>query len=189
MWDGRPGFTSARSARGSGRLDSGGPATGQQARPVDPKTGAIKEYTLKSAFTGPHAWRGQDGNIWFYRNNAALIGKLDPNTGVVTEYPLPDANAKDPHTSISTRAECSGSRCSNRISSAGLIRDRRDQSSSPRRREVASLWADVNAQAFRVRRIRSNKIATIDPKTLAIKDTRCPARMRDRAASRSVPTA
>jgi virginiamycin B lyase len=49
---------------------------------VDPKTGAIREYTLKSVFTGPHA----------------LIGKLDPVSGVVTEYPMPDSKARDPHT-------------------------------------------------------------------------------------------
>jgi virginiamycin B lyase len=66
---------------------------------VDPKTNAIKEYTLKSAFTGPHGLaEDKAGNIWFTGNNTALIGKLDPNTGIVTEYPMPDANAKDPHT-------------------------------------------------------------------------------------------
>jgi virginiamycin B lyase len=66
---------------------------------VDPKTGAIREYSLKSAFTGPHGLaEDKTGNIWFTGNNTALIGKLDPNTGLVTEYPLPDPNAKDPHT-------------------------------------------------------------------------------------------
>jgi len=38
------------------------------------------------------------GNVWFTGNNTALIGKLDPATGIVTEYPMPDPNAKDPHT-------------------------------------------------------------------------------------------
>src|ERR1700736_1143857 len=66
---------------------------------VDPKTGAIREYTLKSPFTGPHGLaEDKAGNIWFTGNNTALIGKLDPNTGGVTEYPMPDPNAKDPHT-------------------------------------------------------------------------------------------
>lgn len=33
---------------------------------VDPKTGAIQEYTLKSAFSGPHGLvDDKDGNIWF----------------------------------------------------------------------------------------------------------------------------
>jgi virginiamycin B lyase len=66
---------------------------------LDPKTGDIKEFTLKSRHTGPHGLTedGQ-GNIWFTGNNQGLIGKFDPNTGVTTEYPLPDPAAKDPHT-------------------------------------------------------------------------------------------
>jgi virginiamycin B lyase len=66
---------------------------------LDPKTGAIREYSLKSAFTGPHGLaEDKAGNVWFTGNNTALIGKLDPQTGLVTEYPLPDPNARDPHT-------------------------------------------------------------------------------------------
>jgi virginiamycin B lyase len=66
---------------------------------IDPKTGAIREYTLKSPHTGPHGFaEDKDGNIWFTGNNAGLIGKLDPKTGVTTEFPLPDPKAKDPHT-------------------------------------------------------------------------------------------
>jgi virginiamycin B lyase len=66
---------------------------------LDPKTGAIREYSLKSAFTGPHGLaEDKAGNVWFTGNNTALIGKLDPKTGLVSEYPLPDPNAKDPHT-------------------------------------------------------------------------------------------
>ncbi len=66
---------------------------------IDPKTGAIREYTLKSPHTGPHGFaEDKDGNIWFTGNIAGLIGKLDPKTGITTEYPLPDPKAKDPHT-------------------------------------------------------------------------------------------
>ena len=95
-----PGCASARSAGRSGRLD----LVGRRNWPTSsagsiPKTGAIREYTLKSAFTGPHGLvDDKAGNIWFTGNLTGLIGKLDPNTGIVTEYPLPDPNAKDPHT-------------------------------------------------------------------------------------------
>jgi len=66
---------------------------------IDPKTGAIREYTLKSPYSGPHGLaEDKDGNIWFTGNNLGLIGKLDPKTGITTEYPLPDKSAKDPHT-------------------------------------------------------------------------------------------
>jgi len=66
---------------------------------IDPKTGAIREYSLKSAHSGPHGLaEDKDGNIWFTGNNLGLIGKLDPKTGVTTEYPLNNKDAKDPHT-------------------------------------------------------------------------------------------
>src|SRR5207244_13619510 len=61
-------------------------------------TGAIKEYRLKTAHTGPHGLvEDRSGAVWFTGNNAGLIGKLDPKTGAVSEYPLPDPEAKDPH--------------------------------------------------------------------------------------------
>ncbi len=68
---------------------------------LDPKTGEMKEFTLKSRHTGPHGLtEDKQGNIWFTGNNTALIGKFDPKTGATTEYPLPDPAAKDPHTLI-----------------------------------------------------------------------------------------
>ena len=68
---------------------------------VDPKTGATKEFILKSPHTGPHGLtEDKDGNIWFTGNNQGLIGKFDPKSGTTTEYPLPDKNARDPHTLI-----------------------------------------------------------------------------------------
>ena len=92
--------------------------TGQLANKLgrlDPRTGAIREYTMKSAATGPHGLaEDKAGNIWFTGNSAALIGKLDPSTGLVTEYPLPDAKAKDPHTLKFDQSECCGSRCNSR---------------------------------------------------------------------------
>jgi sugar lactone lactonase YvrE len=66
---------------------------------VDPKTGQAKEYKLKTPHSGPHGITADaQGNIWYTGNNAGLIGKLDPKSGEVTEYPLPDPNARDPHT-------------------------------------------------------------------------------------------
>jgi virginiamycin B lyase len=68
---------------------------------LDPKTGQIREYKMKTVRTNPHGLaEDKDGNIWFTGNFAGLIGKLDPKTGEVTEYPLPDPNARDPHTMV-----------------------------------------------------------------------------------------
>jgi virginiamycin B lyase len=140
---------------------------------VDPKTGTIKEYTLKSAFTGPHGLaEDKSGNIWFTGNNAALIGKLDPNTGLVTEYPLPDPTAKDPHT---LNFDQSGmlwftvqqSNFVGRLDPAtGAIK--LIISPTPKSRPYGLM---INAQGIPVFvEFGSNKIATIDPKTLAIKE-------------------
>src|SRR5207244_8357203 len=68
--------------------------TGQMANVlgrVDPKTGNVKEFPLKTAHSGPHGLvEDSDGNIWYTGNTGALIGRLDPKTGAVTEYPMPD---------------------------------------------------------------------------------------------------
>jgi len=68
---------------------------------VDPKTGAMREYTLKTPHTAPHGLtEDKDGNIWFTGNFIGIIGKLDPKTGLTTEYPLPDPKAIDAHTLV-----------------------------------------------------------------------------------------
>ncbi|TMA13092.1 MAG: cytochrome C [Deltaproteobacteria bacterium] len=74
-------------------------------RPHDPlaaRDGSqVKEYPLKTAHSGPHGLvEDKDGNIWYTGNTGALIGKLDPKTGAVTEYKMPDPDANDPHTLI-----------------------------------------------------------------------------------------
>jgi virginiamycin B lyase len=68
---------------------------------IDPETGTMREYTLKSPHSGPHGLtEDKDGNIWFTGNVGSFIGKLDPKTGITTEYAMPDPKAKDPHTLI-----------------------------------------------------------------------------------------
>jgi virginiamycin B lyase len=76
--------------------------TGQGANKLgrlDPKTGEFKEYALKTPNSGPHGLvADQDGNIWFTAISAGYVGKLNPKTGEIAEY-RPDAGSKiDPHT-------------------------------------------------------------------------------------------
>ena len=140
---------------------------------VDPKTGTIREYTLKSAFTGPHGLvEDKSGNIWFTGNLLGLIGKLDPATGIVTEYPLPDPNAKDPHTLnfdqsgilwFTVQQANMVGRLDPATGAIKLI-----TSPTPKSRPYG---IHINAQGIPVFvEFGSNKIATIDPKTLAIKE-------------------
>jgi virginiamycin B lyase len=70
---------------------------------LDPKTGAIKEYPLKTKTPNPRPHgltEDSAGNIWYTGNGNGTVGKLDPKTGLVTEYPMPDPAARDPHTPI-----------------------------------------------------------------------------------------
>ena len=68
---------------------------------VDPKTGAMKEYPLKTPQSRPHGLvADKAGNIWYTGIARNYIGKLDPKTGAVTEYPMPDPKARGPHTPI-----------------------------------------------------------------------------------------
>jgi virginiamycin B lyase len=144
---------------------------------LDPKTGAIKEYSLQSAFTGPHGLvEDKAGNIWFTGNTSGLIGKLDPATGVVTEYPMPDPNAKDPHT---LNFDQSGilwftvqqANMVGRLDPAtGTIK--LVTSPTPKSRPYG---IQINAKGIPVFvEFGANKIATIDPATLAIKEYTLP---------------
>jgi len=78
--------------------------TGQMANVlgrIDPTTGNVREYPLKTAHSGPHGLvEDKDGNIWYTGNTGALIGKLDPKTGLVSEYKITEPNVSDPHTLI-----------------------------------------------------------------------------------------
>src|SRR5208337_24373 len=68
---------------------------------LDPKTGQIKEYPLKTPDSGPHGLvSDKDGNIWFTANYKGYIGELNPRTGEVIAFPMPDPAARDPHTVI-----------------------------------------------------------------------------------------
>lgn len=140
---------------------------------VDPKTGAVREYTLKSAFTGPHGLvDDKAGNIWFTGNNAGLIGKLDPNTGLVTEYPLPDPKARDPHTlnfdqnGILWFTVQQANMLGRLDPASGEIK--LVTSPTPKSRPYGIV---INAQGVPVFvEFGANKIGTIDPKTMAIKE-------------------
>ena len=81
--------------------------TGQSANKLgrlDPRTGEMREYPLKTKLSGPHGLiDDKDGNVWYAGNWAAHVGKLDPKTGDITEYKMPDPKARDPHTPLFDR--------------------------------------------------------------------------------------
>lgn len=78
--------------------------TGQRANKLgrlDPNTGAFKEYPLKTPNSGPHGLTAdKDGNIWFTAISEGYVGKLDPKSGEITEYRPSDGSEIDPHTPV-----------------------------------------------------------------------------------------
>ncbi len=67
---------------------------------IDPATGAIKEYELP-ANSKPHTVEiDAKGNIWYTGNANGTLGYLDPKTGKITVFKMPDPKAKDPHTLV-----------------------------------------------------------------------------------------
>jgi virginiamycin B lyase len=53
-------------------------------------TGTIATYSTPTPGSGPAKITvGPDGALWFTENNAGYIGRLDPSTGAITEYPIP----------------------------------------------------------------------------------------------------
>ena len=66
---------------------------------VNPKTGEIREFPLKTG-SGPHGLElDRDGNVWFTANQAGYVGSLDPKTGDVVEHKMPEG-VRDPHTPL-----------------------------------------------------------------------------------------
>ena len=76
------------------------------------KTGKITEYKTRTPMSGPHGLADDaEGNIWYTGNSKSHVGKLDVKTGQFTEYKMPDAKARDPHTPIfDQQGQCCGSR-------------------------------------------------------------------------------
>jgi len=114
----------------------------------------------------------REGNIWFTGNHTSIIGKLDPKTGSVTEYPMPDPKAKDPH---SLAFDQSGilwftaqqgnmmGRLDPKTGEIKLI-----TSATPRSRPYGIM---INSKGVPfVVLFGTNKVAAIDPETMAIRE-------------------
>jgi virginiamycin B lyase len=140
---------------------------------LDPHTGEIKEYRLKTPNAGPHGLAADtDGNIWYTGNFKAHIGKLNPHTGDVTEYPMPDPAARDPHTPTFDHQGTlwftvqGGNMVGRLIPQTGELT--LVTSPTPQSRPYGMV---VNAKGlpFFVE-FGANKIASIDPHTMAIRE-------------------
>lgn len=78
--------------------------TGQRANKLgrlDPTSGQFKEYPLRTPDSGPHGLvSDRDGNIWFTAISKGYVGKLNPDTGDIMEYRASGGREIDPHTPV-----------------------------------------------------------------------------------------
>jgi virginiamycin B lyase len=150
--------------------------TGQMANVlgrVDPKTGKVKEYPLKTAHSGPHGLvEDNGGNIWYTGNTGAHIGKLDPKTAEVTEFKILDPNVHDPHTLIFDHAGIlwftaqSGNRIGRLDPKVGEIKLLTPPTNGARPYGMA-----VNSKnVVFFDEFGTNRIGSVDPKTLQIRE-------------------
>lgn len=60
----------------------------------------MTEYPLP-ANADPHTVSiDRAGGVWYTGNHNRTVGRLDPATGEITEFKMPDPAARDPHTAV-----------------------------------------------------------------------------------------
>ncbi len=150
---------------------------------LDPQSGAFKEYALKVEDSGPHGLvADREGNIWFTGNFKGYIGKLDPKTGVVTEYKMLNAKAEDPHSLV-----FDGNGILWFTVQVGNFVGRLDPKSGQMH---LMLVGTVNSHPYGIQvnsqgvpffcEFFTNKLGSIDPKTLDIREYLLPEGVRPR---------
>ena len=151
---------------------------------LDPKTGEMKEYSLPSdKNAGPHGLvADKDGNIWFTANFGGYIGKLDPRTGKVTEFKMPVEKADDPHTAVFDAHgilwfTVQGGNMVGRLDPKTGKFDMKEvptESALPYGIQINSKGTPIFCE------LGTNKMASIDPQTMAIKEYPLPEGVRPR---------
>jgi virginiamycin B lyase len=160
--------------------------TGQQSNTLgrlDPKTGKIKEYKIETPGSGPHGLAAdREGNIWFTANYRGYIGKLSPQTGGVIVYPMPDPAARDPHTPVFDQKGVlwftvqNGNFVGKLDPQTGVIRLR--PSPTPHSRPYGIAVSTQGTPYYC--EFGTNRLASVDPDTMEIKEYILPQGARPR---------
>ena len=114
--------------------------------------------------------------VWYTGNRGAHIGRLDPATGQVTRYPMPDSAARDPHTLVWDGAgdiwfTVQGSNFIGKLTVAdGAVR--LIPVPSPRARPYGIVLDRAGAPWIAL--FGTNKLATVDPGTFALREVALP---------------
>jgi virginiamycin B lyase len=151
---------------------------------LDPKTGEFKEYPLvEGKNSGPHGLvADREGNIWFTANFGGYIGKLDPRTGKVTQYAMPSEKADDPHSAV---FDANGMLWFT-VQGGNMVGRLDPKSGKIELKEVSTESAlpygiQINAKGVPIFcELGTNKMASINPQTLAITEYTLPEDVRPR---------
>ncbi len=138
---------------------------------IDPKTGDIKEYRTNTPMSGPHGLvMDKQGNIWFTANFKAYIGKFEPATGKFTEYPLDPQGARSAHAALRSKGDAVVHRAGSEHGGPAEHGNGRIESRRLRRRQsrIPTAWSLPRKGVPYFVEFGANKIASIDPETMAI---------------------
>lgn len=142
----------------------------------EPETGEFTRFELPPN-TNPHNLIVDDeGFVWYAGNRDVYIGKLEPETGAITRFDMPDESARDPHTLV--------------FGTEGEIWFTVQQGNFVGRLDMTSgdiTLIPVPTQGARPYGIKNtpenrpwivlfgiNKLATVDPETLALEEVTLP---------------
>ncbi len=144
----------------------------------NPVTEAFERIDLQEG-TGPHNLIvGEDGTVWIAGNRVANIGKYDPGTGSMTEIPMPDERARDPHTLIFDKTRkyiwftVQGGNLIGRLTIADLSVDLIEVP-TPRARPYGIKQSPATGNIW-VALFGTNKLAEIDRETLELTEHALP---------------
>ena len=141
---------------------------------LEPESGRFTRFELPAG-AGPHNLI-VDEHVWYAGNTAAHIGKLDPATGAIEQFPMPDADARDPHTLVFNRdgdiwfTVQSGNSVGRLEVDSGRVDLVRMTRTGSRPYGIA---LDSNDRPWVVL-FGTNRLATVDPATLALEEIPLP---------------
>jgi virginiamycin B lyase len=152
---------------------------------LEPNSGEFKRYEIDPG-THPHNLIvDRQGAVWYAGNRNGMIGKLDPATGNITRYQMP-ADVRDPHTLVFDRAGENiwfTAQQSNYVGRLNMRTGKTDvvKMTTPRSRPYG-IVVDAKGRVW-FNQFGAPKIASIDPKTLEVKEYDLP---NDRARDRRI---
>lgn len=144
---------------------------------LDPRSGRFEKFAIEEGAYPHNVVIDAQGNAWFAGNQNGTIGRIDARTGAVTRYPMPDPAARDPHTLLFDRhgnlwfTVQMGNFVGRLTVASGKVE--LVPVPTPRARPYG-IALDASGRPF-IALFGTNKIGTVDPKTLQFREYQLPA--------------